>query len=483
MWKSEIKRITDYKYEIPMDKSMGMLTCGIFYTAPEGLDHIRSEDGLQQLANVATLPGIQKYSLAMPDIHWGYGFPIGGVAAFAADEGGVISPGGVGYDINCGVRLIRSNLMVKDIRGKIEEITHQMYRDIPVGLGDRGVIKVSNDDLLKVCKKGAAWAVEKGMGIKADLDCTEDNGCIANADAAHASKHAIERGRPQLGSLGSGNHFIEVQEVEEIYDDHSAGVMGLMKGQLTILIHTGSRGFGYQICDDSLSVMQKAAQKYGIQLVDRQLACAPLDSHEAQDYLALMRSAANFAWCNRQIIMDTIRKGLSRLLGKSWEELGLFLVYDLAHNIAKIEKHDVNGVTKELCVHRKGATRAFGPHHPLVPQRYSQIGQPVLIPGSMGTSSYILVGTEIALRDTFGSCAHGAGRMLGRREALKKLDHVKLLDDMKQKNIIIRAGSKKTLREEAPEAYKDVDMVVEAVHSSGISTRVAKLKPLGVIKG
>jgi tRNA-splicing ligase RtcB len=483
MWQGEIKRIDDYRYEIPLDKTKGMRVCGRFYTAPEGLEHIISEDGLQQMANVATLPGIQKYSLAMPDIHWGYGFPIGGVAAFDSNEGGVISPGGVGYDINCGVRLIRTNLMFDDFKEKIEAITHQIYRDIPTGLGTRGMIKVSTSELKDVCRKGAVWAVENDMGIQYDLDCTEDSGFIDGADPSLASNRAIERGRPQLGSLGAGNHFIEVQIVDEIFNTKAANAMGLEKGQIAIMIHTGSRGFGYQCCDDSLAEMQKAVKKYNINLPDRQLACTPLDSKEAKDYFALMRSAANFAWCNRQIITHGIRQGLSRLLGKSWEELGLFLVYDLAHNIAKIEKHKVDGVMKTLCVHRKGATRSFGPGDKRITQKYRDVGQPVIIPGSMGTASYVLVGTKIAMDETFGSCAHGAGRVLGRREALRRLDHVELLNEMKRKQIVIRAHSKKTLREEAPQAYKDVDMVVEASHESGIADKVARLKPLGVVKG
>ncbi|MBU1023618.1 RtcB family protein [bacterium] len=483
MWKGEINKLDDYRYEIPLDKSMGMRTAGRFYTSPSGLDHIKSEDGLQQLANVATLPGIQKYSLAMPDIHWGYGFPIGGVAAFDADEGGVISPGGVGYDINCGVRLVRSNMMFKDFKDQIEEITHQMYRDIPTGVGTRGIIKVSTSELKDVCRKGAQWAVENDMGVKEDLECTEDGGFIDGADPALASERAIERGKPQLGSLGAGNHFIELQVVDKIFDTEAARVMEIEEGQITIMIHSGSRGFGYQCCDDSLAEMQKSAQKYNIELVDRQLACTPLNSKEAKDYLALMQSAANFAWCNRQIIMHAIRKGLSRKLNKSWEELGLYLLYDLAHNIAKIEEHDVYGVTKTLCVHRKGATRAFGPNNPLVTEKYRSIGQPVIIPGSMGTASYLLVGTETAMKETFGSCAHGAGRILGRRQALKQLDHTELLNEMKAKNIVVRAQSKKTLREEAPQAYKDVHAVVEASHESGIAKKVARLKPLGVIKG
>ena len=332
-------------------------------------------------------------------------------------------------------------------------------------------------------EKGAVWAIENDMGVQSDLDCTEDGGFISGADPSLASKKAIERGRPQLGSLGGGNHFIEVQEIDEIFDDNAANAMGLKKGGLTITVHTGSRGFGYQCCDDSLVIMQKAVQKYKLDLPDRQLACAPLHSQEAKDYLAIMRAAANFAWCNRQIITHAIREGLSRLLGKSWEDLGLYLVYDLAHNIAKIEKHDVDGVTKTLCIHRKGATRSFGPGHPLIPQKYRAIGQPVLIPGSMGTASYVLVGTEKAMKETFGSCAHGAGRVLGRREALRELDHLEFLDEMKSKGIVIRAGSKKTLREEAPQAYKDIEMVVKSAESAGLAKKVARLKPLGVIKG
>jgi len=483
MWKGELKKIDDYTYEIPRDERRGMRVPGKFYIAPEGLEHVLAEDGLDQLANVATLPGIQKYSLAMPDIHWGYGFPIGGVAAFDEKEGGIISPGGVGYDINCGVRLIRTTMMVKDVKDRIEDITHQMYRDVPVGMGDRGYINVSSTELKRVMEKGSAWAVENDMGTEADLEATEDGGFIEGADATFASKKAVKRGQPQLGSLGSGNHFIEVQEIEEIYNEPAASVMGLKKGGLSILVHTGSRGFGHQCCDDSLVEMQKAVQKYKIELPDRQLACAPLYSPEAKEYLALMRAAANFAWCNRQIITHAIRKGLSRLLGKSWEELGLYVVYDLAHNVAKIEKHEVDGVVKTLCIHRKGATRAFASGHPLVPAKYKAIGQPVIIPGSMGTASYVLVGTEKAMKETFGSCAHGAGRLLGRREALRELDHEEFLEEMRKKNIVIRAGSKRTLREEAPSAYKDIHMVVKTSEEAGLAKKVAKLVPLGVIKG
>jgi tRNA-splicing ligase RtcB len=420
----------------------------------------------------------------MPDTHWGYGFPIGGVAAFDLDEG-VISPGGVGYDINCGVRLLRSDLREGEVLTRIERLVDELFRLVPSGMGSKSaVVKVSDAELDKVLTQGARWAVNRGFGTNADLEHIEERGCMENADPEQLSPRARQRGLPQIASLGAGNHFLEVQVVEEIYNPSIAQVLGILEvGQVTVMIHTGSRGLGYQVCDDFLETMQRAAQKYGIQLADRQLACAPIRSKEGEAYLAAMACAINYAFANRQVITYAVRRAFENVFGQGWEKLGLQLVYDVAHNIAKIEEHEHEGRLKKLCVHRKGATRAFPPGHPQLPEDYREIGQPVLVPGDMGSCSYLLVGTETAMRETWGSTCHGAGRVLSRNQALKQIRGEELLDQLRRQGIVVRAESKKTVAEEAPLAYKDVSEVVDSCHGAGISRKVAKMRPIGVVKG
>ncbi|HOZ48356.1 MAG TPA: RtcB family protein [Candidatus Hydrogenedentes bacterium] len=448
------------------------------------LAKIRTDKAADQVANVACLPGIVGYSLAMPDAHWGYGFPIGGVAAMDPDEGGVISPGGVGYDINCGCRLMTTWLDAAELRPRLDTVVQGLYRDIPCGVGSSGAIpKLSSSTMNNVLKKGARWALDQGYGAAADLDATEDRGCLSDADPAAVSERAIQRGENQLGTLGSGNHFVELGAVEHVFDAAAASAFGLAEGRVTLMIHSGSRGLGYQICDDSIQVMLRAAQKYGIALPDRQLCCAPVDSSEGRAYLAAMACAANYAWANRQIIMELARRSLQQALGISPRDLGARLVYDVCHNIAKFERHDVDGVAKRLCVHRKGATRAFPGSRDEVPSMYRAVGQPVLIPGDMGTGSYVCVGTEAALERTFGSCCHGAGRVMSRSAAKKAQKGHDLMAELEAKNIVVMARSKDTLVEEAPGAYKDVDAVVGVVERAGIGRRVARIRPLGVIKG
>jgi len=420
--------------------------------------------------------------MAMPDVHTGYGFPIGGVAAFDLKEG-IVSPGGVGYDINCGVRLLRSNLLKDEISGKINDIVSVLYNEIPSGVGSKGKVRLGPDDQKNILRKGARWAVEQGFGDAGDLEKTESGGCIEGADPSLISNKAYERGRAQQGTLGSGNHFLEVQYVDEIYDERAANSLGIFKDQVTVMIHTGSRGFGHQVCTDFLEVMEKAAKQYSIELPDKELACAPFASAEAQDYLSAMRGAANYAWANRQCIMHWSREAFMKVLGSSPGKLGMTLLYDVAHNIAKIEEHVVDGKKIKLAVHRKGATRAFPPGHPELPAVYRSIGQPVLIPGDMGRASFILLGTEKAMTETFGSTCHGAGRLMSRHQAIKKAKGRKIWREMEEKGIIVRSAGRETLAEEMSEAYKDISDVVDVVHTAGISTKVARLRPMGVIKG
>lgn len=480
----KLEKIDNYRWEIPVSYKPGMEVPGVIYASEKLLPGILSDKAPEQVANVAFLPGIVKYSLAMPDIHWGYGFSIGGVAATDPDKSGIIAPGGIGYDINCGVRLIRSDLTVNEARPKLENLINSLFNNIPCGVGSSGDIKVSDREEQEIFVKGALWAVNKGYGAKEDVEHTEDKGCLEGADPSKVSDRAYERGRKQSGTLGSGNHFIEVQVVDEIYDDRIANVLGLFKGQVTIMIHSGSRGLGYQVCDDYVKGMVHCLAKYNINVPDRQLACAPINSPEGKAYLAAMRCAANYAWANRQCLMYLTRKVFEKIFDKSWPDLGLDLVYDVAHNIAKMEKHLVNGKEKLVCVHRKGATRAFPPGHPDLPEKYKETGQPVIIPGDMGSFSYVLVGTEGAMEETFGSTCHGAGRCLSRSAAIRKCSGRRIDKELLDKSgIIVRAKGRSTLAEEAPEAYKDVNEVVEVVHGAGISKKVARMRPLGVIKG
>jgi len=482
-WEGTLKKIDDYRWEISQSYKAGMRVPGLIYADEPMLEHIREDQTPEQVANVACLPGIVSHSLAMPDIHWGYGFPIGGVAATRVEDG-VISPGGVGYDINCGVRLLRTDLMVEEVSPKIEELVSELYRSIPSGVGSQGKLRLDQKEIDKVLLKGARWAVEKGYGEARDLEVTEANGTMPGGDPQCVSTKAKQRGGPQLGTLGAGNHFLEVQVVEEIYEPAIASAMGIERvGQVLLLIHTGSRGLGHQVCDDYVRTMGAAVQRYGISLPDRQLACAPVKSQEGKDYFAAMVCAANYAWANRQCITHWARESFIRVLGRSLRQLGLEMIYDVAHNIAKMEEYQVDGKRLSLCIHRKGATRAFPAGHPEVPEIYAEIGQPVLIPGDMGRYSYVLVGTERAMEDSFGSTCHGAGRVQSRSAAKRSLRGADVARGLAQRGITVKAGSMSSLAEEASEAYKDVAAVVEVAHRAGISRKVAKARPLGVVKG
>lgn len=475
------ERLDETRIIIP--KHGDMKVDGIVYATEEIAREALDEAALKQVANVACLPGILGQSLAMPDIHWGYGFPIGGVAAFDAKEG-VISPGGVGYDINCGVRMIRSDLVLDDIKDRIEDLVAALFSFIPTGVGShQRERRLSRSEMAEVAKKGARWAVEQGFGDRSDLDFLEEGGCIPGADFSVVSDKAFERGRDQLGTLGSGNHFCEIEVVEEIYDPEVAKVFGLFKGGIVVTIHTGSRGFGHQICTDFIPIMDKAARKAGINLPDRQLACAPIRSQEGQDYYAAMASAANFAFANRQIITHEVREAFEHVLRRSWRELGMRVLYDVAHNIAKFERHKVGNKEVEVCVHRKGATRALPAGHKDVPEAYRAVGQPVLVPGDMGRPSFVLVGRPKALEDTFGSSCHGAGRLMSRGEAIRTAKKRDPRKELEQMGIKFRVAGGETLAEEMPYAYKDASKVVDVVHLANIATKVAKLRPLGVIKG
>jgi tRNA-splicing ligase RtcB len=477
-----MRQVSDCVWELP--RTGKMRVPGRVYADERLMPHIRGEKSLDQVANVAHLTGIVDYSLAMPDIHWGYGFPIGGVAATDPGEGGVVSPGGVGYDINCGVRLISSRLTHDDVRDRVAELTKALFHDVPCGVGSSGAIgKLSKGELDEVMADGAEWAVKRGYGTDADLDHTEERGRLASADPSHVGPRAIKRGLDQVGTLGSGNHFMELGIVDEVYDETAAAAFGLATGGVTLMIHSGSRGLGYQVCDDYLEVMQGAVRKYHIELPDRQLSCAPVESPEGKRYLAAMACAANYAWANRQVMMALAKRAVARVMGASEQSLGLRLVYDVCHNIAKLERHDVGGRPKTLCVHRKGATRAFPPGHDDVPSAYRAVGQPVLVPGDMGTCSYVCAGTEAAMANTFGSTCHGAGRVMSRSKARKAAAGRKLMDELTDMGVFVMATGKGTLAEEMPSAYKNVSDVVDVMDRAGIARKVARLKPLGVIKG
>lgn len=477
-----LNRLSDFLWEIP--KTGPMKVPARIFADDKLMETIRTDESLTQCANVACMPGIVKYSLAMPDIHWGYGFPIGGVAAFDPNEGGVISPGGVGYDINCGVRLARTNLTHKDVAPKLEELLNALFRAIPCGVGEeQHVLEVPAKELPNVLVKGSRWALENGYATEEDVQCTEEGGCLAGADPKTVSDRAFKRGVNQVGTLGSGNHFLEIDVVEKIFHSEAAKVFGLAEGGIVLWVHCGSRGLGHQICDDYIKVMLNATKQYGFQLPDRQLACAPVNSPEGKNYLAAMYCAANFAWANRQVIMHLTRKVFLRTLGMDDKALGMKLIYDVCHNVAKLETHDVNGTRKTLCVHRKGATRAFPPGHEDVPAPYRAIGQPVLVPGDMGTCSFLLVGTQKAMEETWGSSCHGAGRVLSRNEAIRRGRGRHIANELKEKGILIRARERNTLAEEMSDAYKDVERVVDVMHNAGITLKVAKFRPLAVMKG
>ena len=475
-----LQKLDEHRWLIP--QSGGMRVPGILYASERLLKEAGGQEGARQVANVAHLPGIVRHSLAMPDMHWGYGFPIGGVAAFDLDQG-IVSPGGVGYDINCGCRLMATRLTAEDVRGRLADLVAALFRDIPSGVGSRGPVKLSAKEERKVLVEGSAWAVAQGYGAAGDLETTEDGGRMAGADPDAVSDRALERGRDQLGTLGSGNHFLEIEVVEEIFDPVAAAAFGLAPGQLCVMIHSGSRGLGYQVCDDYLARMVKHAGELGLKLPDRQLACAPLASGRGREYLAAMACAANYAWANRQMLMHRTRETFEKALGLSPRELGMRLVYDVCHNIAKMEEFPMEGRTVRLCVHRKGATRSFPPGHPALPAAYRPVGQPVLIPGDMGAGSYVLAGTEHAYAETFGSTCHGAGRVMSRTQATKASRGRAIGRELADRGIVVMAAGKGTLREEMPEAYKDLDEVVDVADRAGLSRKVARLRALGCIKG
>ena len=475
-----VKKIDRFTYEIPAHHRM--LVPGRIFSSEELLEKIGQDGSIRQVENVAHLPGIIGYSLAMPDMHQGYGFPIGGVAAFGTRDG-IISPGGVGYDINCGCRLMSTNFCYDDVKRLIKEMVSGLFRDIPCGVGSTGQIKVLGKEACKVMTRGAAWAVQNGYGTPDDLVHTEDRGCMAGADPSLISKRAFKRGARQLGTLGAGNHFIELQVVDRVFNRAAAAAFGLTENQVTVMIHTGSRGFGYQVCDDFLASMTRAASRYGIHLPDRQLCCAPFSSVEGQNYFAAMKCAANYAWANRQCLTHWARESLMHTLRCGPRDLGGGLIYDVAHNIAKVETHQVAGHNLEVCVHRKGATRAFPAGHPALPEDYRAVGQPVLIPGDMGTNSYIMVGKKGAMQKTFGSTCHGAGRVMSRKKAIREGQHRSIAGELERKGIFVMARGRKTLVEEMPDAYKDISSVVDVVEGAGLSEKVVRLRPIGVVKG
>jgi len=478
-----LEKVTDYSWRIPQYKQE-MRVPGMVFANAELLEKMKTDRTLQQCANVSQLPGIYKHAITLPDGHEGYGFPIGGVAATDYDEG-VISPGGVGYDINCGVRLLSTNLLEKDIRPKLAQLAETIFRNVPSGLGSRRKdFSISASDQDRLVTEGVNWLIEKGLGWSEDAEHCEEHGQMQNANPDKVSQTAKKRGLSQIGTLGSGNHFLEIQKVDKIYNQETAKTFGINEpGQVTVTIHCGSRGYGHQVCSDYLRVMEHAVQKYKISLPDRELACAPGNSNEARDYIQAMACAVNYAFCNRQAIMHWVRQSFQQVYNQDSEKFGLKLVYDVAHNIAKVENHNVNGTNKKVWVHRKGATRAFPPNHPDVPLDYRNKGQPVLIPGSMGTSSWVLVGSEKAMEQTFGSTAHGAGRMMSRAAAKRQFWGGNIKTALEKRGIVVRAASAMVLAEEADPAYKNVDVVAEVSDQVGIATKVARLVPIAVVKG
>jgi tRNA-splicing ligase RtcB len=476
------KKIGNMIYKIEKDESKGMRVPVVIYADDQLLEKMMSDRTIDQAINVSTLPGIQQNAVVLPDGHEGYGFPVGGVAAMDAEEG-MISPGGVGYDINCGVRLLRTNLKEKDVRPKLQELVTDLFNSIPSGVGSKGAIKLSNSQLDEVLVRGVPWAIDNGYGTKDDAEVCEENGQMKNADPNKVSDKARKRGAPQLGSLGSGNHFLEVQRVAEIHDEEAAKRMGIEQDQVTILTHCGSRGFGHQICSDYLRISEQALKKYDISLPDRELACVPNTSEEGESYRKAMFAALNFAWSNRQMITHWTRKSFERVFKQSESDLEMNLIYDVAHNIAKVEKHTIDGKQKSVVVHRKGATRAFPANKDEVPRKYRDLGQPVFIPGSMGTASWILLGKPNSMNLTFGSTAHGAGRTMSRTKARRDYTESQVKKYLSDRGILVKALTRDGVVEETPQAYKDVDSIVNVSHELGIATRVAKLVPIGVIKG
>jgi tRNA-splicing ligase RtcB len=477
-----LQRISEYEWEIPQSFRKDMRVPVRLFATQRLLEQIMGDKSLEQAVNAATLPGLVGHVMVMPDMHQGYGFPIGGVAATRYPEG-VISPGGIGYDINCGVRLLASNIKVDDISDQLDTLASVINNTCPSGVGVSGAIRVTDAELDQVCKDGSRWALKHNFATENDLRRTEEFGRVEGADPTKVSKRAKERGRPQLGTLGAGNHFIEVDVVDQVFDTPAAQVMGLALGNLVVQIHCGSRGFGHQICTDYVDEFQGAVKRYGIQLPDRELVCAPLNSPEGQNYLAAMRCAANYAFANRQILAHHARRAFEEVFAGKIHDWNLYQVYDIAHNMAKIETHEIDGQQIKVCVHRKGATRAFGPGAQGLPDEYKQIGQPVLVPGSMGTASWVLVGTATSMSNSFGSTCHGAGRVMSRHQAKREVRGDKLRQELETDGIHVRAGSLAGLAEEAPQAYKNVDMVVETVCGANIASKVARLRPVAVIKG
>jgi len=480
--RKDFRRVDRFVWELSKETRKDMRVPARLFADAELLEDAFRDRTVNQLINAATLPGIVKYALAMPDFHQGYGFPIGGVAAMRTDTG-VISPGGVGYDINCGVRLLGSSLEEEDIAHHLQDLATALYRSCPSGVGGKGRVRVSERELEELVTQGAKWALKRGLARPRDLAHTEEGGCLPGADPSKLSPRAKERGRPQVGSLGAGNHFLEIDLVEEIYDPAVARTFGLRENQVVVQIHCGSRGFGHQVCDDYVRSLQGAVRKYGLTLPDRELVCAPIDSPEGRAYYGAMACAVNYAFVNRQVLAMGVREAFEQVLAGKVKDFDLFQIYDVAHNIAKFEEHEVDGKRMRLCVHRKGATRAFGPGLPEVPDDYREVGQPVLVPGSMGTASYVLVGTREAMGLSFGSTCHGAGRVMSRSRARKRIWGADLRQELEAQGIIVRAGSNKGLAEEAPAAYKDVSRVVEVVHGAGLARKVARLRPLAVVKG
>jgi tRNA-splicing ligase RtcB len=487
-WNGPLNKIDDFRFEIPStykgkDNNLQMKTSAIIYASDNMIPHLRQDNAPEQAANMTMLPGIVGKAMAMPDIHWGYGFPIGGVAATDA-ENGVISPGGVGFDVNCGVRLVRTNLSEKDLnQNMIHQLVDKMFKNVPSGLGSKAKVRLSNNQLSEMLTMGARWAVDQGYGWDEDPFMLEEEGCLDEADVSFVSSKAMKRGIPQVGSLGAGNHFLEIQKVADIYDRKVATKYGITEeGQIMVMIHTGSRGFGHQVCSDHLRTIEKAVKKYNISLPDRQLACAPVHSSEGENYLKAMACAANFAWCNRQMIVHWVRESFESVLNSSAEDLGMHIVYDVCHNIAKREEHLVDGRKRDLVVHRKGATRAFGPSRSEIPSKYESVGQPVLIPGDMGTESYVLHGID-GSEETFGSACHGAGRVMSRTKSRKKFWGQDVVKDLGKRGIYVHPASFKVAAEEASGSYKNIREVVDAVDGAGISKKVVRLQPLGVVKG
>ncbi|MGQ9587508.1 MAG: RtcB family protein [Thermoplasmata archaeon] len=482
-WTGPLNKLDEFRFEIPKSFKPCMSTSAVIYADDKMIQSVKADNAPEQAANVACLPGIVGKSLAMPDIHWGYGFPIGGVAAFDA-ESGVISPGGIGYDVNCGVKLVRTDLTLKEVSGSIKRLIDTVYENVPSGVGEKGKLRLSGNQIDDVLDGGAEWAIAQGYGWEDDLHSCEEGGRMKSADSSKVDQRAKQRGAPQLGTLGGGNHFLELQKVEKIFDVEAAKAFGIhSQDQIMVSIHSGSRGCGHQIASDYIRVMESALRKYSIAVPDRQLACAPVNSREGQDCFAAMSAAANYAWANRQLILHWVRESFERALGRKAEEMGMRCVYDVAHNICKLEEHSYEGRRRKLYVHRKGATRAFDSTRPEVPAKYKQVGQPVLIPGDMGSSSYVLTGTATAMSETFGSTCHGAGRLMSRSSATRKFSANEVISMLQTRGVYIRAASKEGIIEEAPGAYKDVDDVVRIAHGAGISKMVARLKPLGVMKG